>query len=88
MSIDDQQIGRVLEDGGIAIQERFGPGDGGIDAIGDLLNVEEGRNSGRGLSAREIGTENGLLHKCGAGPACAQGPLEETASRIVCHFES
>ncbi len=41
MCVDHQHVGRVYEDGGVAIDDRRWPGEGEIDILGHLLNVEK-----------------------------------------------
>ena len=62
MRVHDQQIGRVLENGRVAIQQRLRPRDGGIDAVGHFLNVEQRGQPVHGLRARVVRPEYRLFH--------------------------
>jgi hypothetical protein len=80
MRVHNQEISRIFKDGCVAVQKGLRARDGGINAVGHLLDIEEGGEPVNGLCARMVRAENGLFHQSGAGPAGAESPPQKTAS--------
>ena len=71
MGVDNQQVVRILENSGVAIQKRSRLRDGGENAVGNLLDIKQRWDALSSGGARVSGTKHGLFEQGRPRPASA-----------------